>query len=246
MKRIILLVCSLFFTSTIFSADVDVSKLPNTPKTFSKAKKLLYGKVYKGHRETLYCGCSYTKHRKVNLNSCGVKPRKNAKRAKRIEAEHVFPASQFGNYRQCWREKICTKKNGKKYKGRKCCEHSDPVFKAAHNDLHNLFPSVGEVNGDRSNYKWGSVQGEIRSYGKCNFEIDRQRKIAEPPESSQGEIARTMLYMEKTYGFRLAKSKKKMYKAWSKADAPNAWEIERNKRIKAIQGNGNTFIENYR
>ncbi|MBK8327588.1 MAG: endonuclease [Moraxellaceae bacterium] len=42
--------------------------------------------------------------------------------------------------------------------GRQCCESQDPVFETAHNDLHNLFPAIGEVNGDRSNYNWGMVE----------------------------------------------------------------------------------------
>lgn len=104
----------------------------------------------------------------MDLKSCGVIPRKNTKRAKQVEAEHVFPAHQFGNFRKCWREpeKVCDKKMS----GRKCCEKADPIFESAHNDLHNLFPAVGEVNGDRSNFNCGMISGEKRSYGKCNIE----------------------------------------------------------------------------
>jgi deoxyribonuclease-1 len=28
----------------------------------------------------------------------------------------------------------------------------DPTFEAAHNDLYNLFPAKGEINGDRKDY----------------------------------------------------------------------------------------------
>ncbi len=234
-------------TSTPSTVDVDVSRLPQSPSSFSTAKRLIYKEVYKGHEKTFYCNCDFDpEKRSVDLDSCGVTPRKNIKRAQRIEAEHVFPAYQFGNFRQCWREpkQVCPPKEGKKQmNGRSCCEKTDAVFEHAHNDLHNLFPSVGEVNGDRSNYNWGMISGEKRSYGKCNIEVDSEHRRAEPPESVQGNIARTMFYMSHTYGVHLAKQDVQLYTAWNKQDPVDAWELERNQRIKKIQGNGNPFIE---
>ncbi len=228
--------------------EVDSSQLPNSPKSFGTAKRTLYNKVYAGHHEkTLYCNCDFDpKTKKVDLSSCGVTPRKNSKRAQRIEAEHVFPAYQFGNFRRCWREpkNVCPAEPGKKnVTGRKCCEEVDPVFETAHNDLHNLFPAVGEVNGDRSNYNWGMISGENRSYGKCNIEVDSSIRRAEPPETVQGNIARTMFYMSHTYGIRLSRQDIQLYSAWNKQDPVDAWELERNGRIEAIQGNRNPFID---
>ena len=227
-------------TATVAPAAGD---LPRTAGSFSTAKKWLYDKIYYDHRMTFYCGCRYDTDRQVDLTSCGVIPRKNADRAKRVEAEHVFPAHQFGNFRECWRapEKVC----GEKMSGRKCCEKSDPVFVAAHNDLHNLFPAVGEVNGDRSNYNWGMIAGERRNYGQCNIEVDSSIRRAEPPEGVMGDIARTMFYMSDTYRFNLSRQDQQLYTAWSRMDPPDAWEVERNRRIKAIQGRGNRFVEDY-
>lgn len=220
---------------------VDVNDLPKTAGSFQTAKRTLYDKIYADHRITFYCGCQYSEDRKVDLDSCGVKPRKNLERASRVEAEHVFPAYQFGNFRACWREpeKVC----GEKMSGRKCCEQSDPVFIAAHNDLFNLFPAVGEVNGDRSNYNWGMIPGEKRNYGACNIEVDTSIRRAEPPENVMGDIARTMFYMAETYRFNLSDQDRQLYAAWDKQDPPDDWERERNRRIKAIQGKGNRFIE---
>lgn len=218
--------------------------LPDTPATFDLAKKRLYSEVYQGHALTFYCGCSYNpKSRKVDWNSCGYQPRKNPERASRIEAEHVMPAHQFGNFRACWREpeKIC----GSKMSGRKCCEAKDPVFNTAHNDLNNLYPAIGEVNGDRSNFNWGEVPGEKREYGACTMEVDESIRRAEPPEYVKGEIARTMFYMEKTYGFRLSGQDRKLYAAWNRMDPPDNWEMERNRRIAKIQGQDNPFIRLY-
>ena len=53
------------------------------------------------------------------------------------------------------------------------------------------------------------------------------------------------LYMEETYGFNLSRQDQQLYTAWSRQDPPDAWEIERIRRIKAIQGKGNRFVEDY-
>ncbi|MDG4594725.1 MAG: endonuclease [Candidatus Contendobacter sp.] len=52
--------------------------------------------------------------------------------------------------------------------GRACCQAVDPLFEAAHNDLFNLVPAVGEVNGKRSDFNWGMIPGEKRKFGTCN------------------------------------------------------------------------------
>ena len=223
--------------------------LPHTPGSFEAAKKILYAQVYADHRVTFYCGCRYDASKQVDLGSCGLEALADKPRAQRIEAEHIFPAAQFGNFRPCWRDPrsfpTCLKADGSALSGRQCCQQVDPVFNAAHNDLQNLVPAVGEVNGKRSDFNWGMVAGEPRAFGACNFEVDSSIRRVEPPESVQGDIARTMFYMEDTYGFRLSNQDRQLFTAWSRMDPPDAWEIERDRRIKAIQGRGNRFIEDY-
>ena len=124
------------------------------PRTFKEAKKIAW-KLYAGHQTTFYCGCEY-KGNRVDLESCGYQPRKNANRASRIEWEHVVPAWVIGHQRQCWQ-------NG----GRKNCTTNDPVFSKAEADLHNLVPSIGEVNGDRSNFALGMLSDKPSQYGAC-------------------------------------------------------------------------------
>jgi deoxyribonuclease-1 len=221
--------------------------LPRTASTFSAAKRSLYEQVYYDHQKTFYCGCDYTKVKgnagEVDLPSCGVQPRRDPDRAKRLEAEHVFPAAQFGNYRPCWREpeKVC----GQPMSGRKCCEQADLVFIAAHNDLFNLFPAEGELNGDRRDYNWGMIPGDQSVYGACIFQIEPSIRRVEPPDAVKGDIARAMFYMSDTYGFNLSRQDQQLFNAWSRQDPPDAWEVERERRIKAIQGRGNRFIEDY-
>jgi deoxyribonuclease-1 len=89
-----------------------LSNLPHTAKSFSSAKKTLYEIIYQGHPLTFYCDCKFTKTRRVYLGTCDVKARKNNTRAKKLEAEHVFPAYHFGQFRACWRDKLCTDSKG--------------------------------------------------------------------------------------------------------------------------------------
>ncbi|WP_198947886.1 endonuclease [Magnetofaba australis] len=216
--------------------------IPHHIKSFSQAKRLL-PKVYKGHRETFYCGCGYDKHKNVRPGQCGYEPRKNAKRGGRIEWEHIVPAHAFGHTRPCWREKLCETKKGKLYKGRRCCAKIDPVFEAMESDLHNLVPAVGELNGDRSNRSFGMVAGEPRVYGACDFEIDWDTDRVEPRPEVQGDVARAYFYMNATYGLPISKKQRRLFQVWMSQDPVDDWERERNRRIEKIQGNANPFVK---
>ena len=177
----------------------------------------------------------------VYNDSCGYKPRKNKKRGETIEWEHIMPAYRFASGLQCWNEKICVDKNGKSYKGRKCCEKVDKKFRIMQADMYNLVPSVGELNGDRSNYSYGIIDGEARLYGECDFEVSGKK--AEPKEDIRGDIARTYFYMEETYNIELTNEERQLFIMWDKMDNISQWEKIRAKRIKEIQGNENKFIK---
>ncbi|WP_006786096.1 endonuclease [Thiorhodospira sibirica] len=223
-------------------------ELPRTAASFSLARQALYERVDHDRRLTLYCGCRYDRNGQVDLKSCELEELQSIERARRVEAEHVFPASQFGNFRPCWREPEsfaqCRSSTGNVLSGRECCLRTDATFVAAHNDLHNLFPAVGHINGQRSNYTWGTTRFGER-YGACEMVINSRRREATPPEAVRGAIARSMLYMRDTYGFRLSRQDEKLYTAWNRQYPPEAWEITRNQRIRVIQGMSNPYIENY-
>ena len=210
--------------------------------SFSKSKKLLL-KLYKAHPVTLYCGCSF-KGKKPNLSSCGYIPKKNKKRANRIEWEHVVPAHAFGQSFSEWRSghSKCVTKNGKKFKGRKCAGKMNKEYRRMQADMFNLYPAIGEVNGRRSNYSMAIIKGEKREFGKCDVEI--KNKKVEPKESVRGEITRTYLYMDSVYPGRgiISKKNRKLFDAWNKSDPVDEWECERAKRIEKIQGNRNEVV----
>ncbi|CED72307.1 endonuclease I precursor [Aliivibrio wodanis] len=220
---------------SIIAITFSFSALSAPPSSFSKAKKLAV-KIYLDHPTSFYCGCDITwKDKKKgipDLESCGYEVRKQEKRASRIEWEHVVPAWQFGHQRQCWQDG-----------GRKNCTKNDKNFKMMEADLHNLVPAIGEVNGDRSNFRFSQWNGSKgANYGQCAFKVDFKGRVAEPPAQSRGAIARTYMYMNKEYRFNLSKAQRQLMEAWDKQYPVSAWECERDQRIAKIQGNHNQFV----
>ena len=109
-------------------------------------------------------------------------------------------------------------------------------------DLHNLVPAVGEINGDRSNYRFGTISGKRRRYGACDFEVDFKGRVAEPRPEIRGDIARIYFYMAATYGIRLSRRQRRLFEAWGRQDPVDAGELERERRIGEIGGAGNLFV----
>lgn len=218
MKKILLLITLLF--TTIFA------------ESFSESKKLLK-EIYKDNQTTFYCGCKYDPSNKDNMidrNSCGYVPRneltkkgKENERANRIEWEHIMPAENFGRHLACW-------KDG----GRKACS-KDPIFNKMEADMHNLVPAIGELNADRSNFRYGADKPKVGMYGECKFEVDFDANRAYVRDEIKGDIARAYLYMSKTYNINLSDQERKLMEAWDKQDPIDEWEIEKNKRIENIK-----------
>ena len=244
-KLVLRLVIGLFLISAS-----PVSSFSDSSFNIKTAKKLLaeiHAQI--GHQVTLYCECPYVRVKasggNIDRDACGLRARKNEKRSDRVEWEHVLPASWIGGNRSCWQtgHANCVTSSGKKYKGRKCCTKKgiDPDFIVMYSNPHNLFPSGGEVNGDRRNYPFGTVEGELRQYGACDFEVGGNPKVAEPKKSVHGEVARAMLYMIDTYGISGRMSKSKLLE-WHQNDPPEEWEIERAKRIEEQTGFRNPYI----
>lgn len=217
---------------------------PRVPRSFEHAKRLARG-VYRDHRVTLYCQCEYDPRQRVDGEACGYVPRHPGARSRRVEWEHLVAAYEFGAQRACWRDALCRDRHGRRFGGRRCCRERDAEFRRMEADLMNLSPEIGELNADRSNFRFGEVAGEAREYGACDFEIDRARDTVEPPPAVRGDIARAYLYMHATYGqaaLPLAADDLARFEAWHRADPPSPWERVRNARIAAIQGVSNAWL----
>lgn len=62
---------------------------------------------------------------------------------------------------------------------------------------------------------------------------------------ARGQIARTYKYMAAAYGprYQMSRQQTQLMDAWDKMYPVDAWECTRARRIKALQGNGNPFVE---
>ena len=209
---------------------------------FAASKKTMTKHFYRG--KTFYCGCKYI-GKKIDWKSCGFKPYKDAKRASRLEWEHVVPAAHFGRKFKAWTEghPRCMVLSGKKYKGRRCASKVSKKFRTMEGDMHNLRPAVGEVNGNRSNYPFRLIEGEERRYGSCDFEI--KDRTAEPAEHIRGDIARTYLYMHTVYpGLKIINAKNRMlYMRWDYRDPVDDAECSRYRKIKRISRTENPVLK---
>ncbi len=244
---LIFVILLIFFLSVLTS---QAGEKPTRPvETFRKAKELARDKVYFDKRITFYCGCYFDPKGKsggmIDFADCGFEH--PAKRARRLEWEHVVPASRLAGQRACWQtgHDLCiSTRSGRSFKGRKCCEKRGVDAEARHmiNDLHNLTPSIGQVNGDRSNHPYGIVDGEPRNYGTCDFEVGGSPKVAEPNPHIRGNTARIWIYMADTWGISLTQEEIEMFRKWDAADPVGEWEKIRDGRIEEIQGNTNPFV----
>jgi deoxyribonuclease-1 len=194
--------------------------------SFSTAKKRMYA-IHTG-QPTLYCGCEW-QDKVVNLYSCELGGF-DSTRWNRTEAEHVVPAYAIGAHRPCWAE------------GRDHCLKVDEDFKKAHNDLHNLRPAVGQINGYRSNNAMGIVAGDELEWGACDFEVDLEADIAEPREERRGDIARIYFYMEWQHGITIPAWQRPILLHWHQLDPVTDTERELDKSIELKQGNSNPFV----
>ena len=201
----------------------------SAPRTFNEAKKVAW-KLYAKNPVEFYCGCRFSGN-KVDLKSCGYVPRKNPERAARIEWEHVVPAWTIGHQRQCWRKG-----------GRSHCAKTDLTFRRAEADLHNLIPSIGEVNGDRSNFGFGWLPQQPSQYGACPMVVDFKARKAMPRKAVRGMVARTYFYMAERYALRLSKQDQQLYTAWNKTYPVQKWELARNQKIACVTGQGNRYV----
>lgn len=212
--------------------------------SFNDAKRIA-ARIHQAHPFTIYCGCRY-EGKKIDLQSCGYKPRRNPLRAARLEWEHVVPAEAFGHSFAEWRDGApqCQKRKGRQlkvFKGRKCAE-TNPEFNHMEGDLYNLWPEIGELNGLRSNYSMAELPGSDVDFGGCQVKL-QDRKF-EPAPEARGIVARTYLYMDQAYPGRgiVSDKNRPLFEAWNRQYPVTDWECERARRIQAVQKNVNPIL----
>lgn len=229
MKKSLFITVALFFSIGAHAA----------PATFYEAKNDLRRHVYFDRESAgeLYCGCKY-KFKKtkgagawVDHASCGYKVRAQEHRAERTEVEHLVPAHSFGQARQCWQKG-----------GRKHCNQTDPVFNRMESNLHGLVLVVGEVNGDRSNFRPASLPALAPQYGACQSKVDFKARKFEPRDEAKGMMARAYFYMHDRYDLKMSNSMQRLLMAWDRQFPVSNWERERDRRNAGVMGHHNPFV----
>lgn len=206
------------------------------PQDFSEAKRELI-KIYKdlGELKEFYCNAPFKidgKNKLIIIKSEAFSPRlgkneKPSKRAKNIEWAHILPMSMAYSHSPCWREG-----------GRKRYQKMDKNFKKLEADMFNLVPSIGSINGDRSNYTYAQMPRglEFNQYGKCKVFVDFKNKKFYPADYSKGYIARTYLYMSKTYNIRLSDQERSLMNTWNEEFPMDERERSLRDKISKIMG----------
>lgn len=229
-----------YYVTFALSLFIAQSVYAQAPANFSKAKEIAKERIYYDQNYqsegTLYCGCDWQwvgkSGGRVDLASCGYQVRAQQNRAMRIEWEHIVPAWVFGHQRQCWQEG-----------GRSYCKKNDPVFSKIEADLHNLAPSIGEVNGDRSNFSYGQLSSQAPyQYGQCHSRVDFTSRTFEPRNEVKGQVARVYFYLHDRYNLSMSRQQQQLFMAWDNAYPPTKWEIERDNRIANVVGHHNPFV----
>jgi deoxyribonuclease-1 len=144
----------------------------------------------------------------------------------KVTLEHVYPASWIASANGCQNRKTCD---------------VDSYLKAS-SDLHNLWPALGRYKSSRGNLPFTELEGETQRFPEDQCDFERNKAGVEPRDWAKGEIARSFLYMVKTYNLPDHELTALMEK-WSTIDPVSKVEKLRNELIHVIQGTGNEFIK---
>ncbi|WDE13572.1 endonuclease [Thalassomonas haliotis] len=160
-------------------------------------------------------------NQKYHTLSCAI----SKEAGQKVAVEHVYPAHWIAQANGCENRENC----------------NTEAYKQASSDLHNLWPALSRYNNSRGKLPFIEIPGEVMRFpeDKCDFE--RRADGVEPRDYSNGEIARSFLYMIWKYNLPDHGLKPLVIKWTNKF--PNSIEEQwRNIVIKIIQGNSNPFI----
>lgn len=152
-----------------------------------------------------------------------------SRKRRKINIEHVFPMSWVAWHLRCGQ--------------RKTCRQSSEQFNRIEADLHNLWPSLKNINKARRAYRFGLIKGEKHFIRSCDIEFNDRRRIVEPRPEARGEIARSMFYMAREHDLTIRPALGKTLKRWNRDDPVSAVERRRNSAIEKLQGNRNVYID---
>lgn len=197
----------------------------------AKARAFLYSLYFNTSAQNsadIYCGIRFK-----------VEDPEGKTRASWLSAEHAYAAKWMVDYLGCGEREACRKAADTKIKKR---------FNHAEADLHNLWPALVNLNSARGDKLLAEIPGdetkEVQIGSKtfsCEFQSDPDH--IEPRKIVRGNLARSIFYMCKEYGFPVDPDMLTVLKKWNRDDPPTQAEKARNNKIEKIQGTRNPFID---
>ncbi len=228
------------------------------PKNFTKAKDM-YVRLYHTHHllsfytdselePAVYIGAKKFPYKSTLTLQLGLveSPYKGTKyvdRGRKIEWEHITPASWFvsadAEIHDAWfnGHPDCITSGGTEYKSRKCASKVSVLFNEMEADMYNLVPVIGALNAMRSSKPYGLIEGEEREFGET-LDIEINSTTIEVSEDKRGDVARVLIYMNAKYGviFPDHENTETMLKVWIEADPEDEWELQKKAILKATYG----------
>lgn len=171
---------------------------------------------------------------------------------KKLFAE-VAPAAAEGQIEAIYTGQVQPSQGAKAPEGYNC-EHlwprawmggrHDPHFSQKESDLHNLFPSIMEVNSRRGHLPFGIVKASSTSIASPSLIGTGEGKgeFIEPRAERRGDIARALVYMAARWKMRWPSPHRDLLIEWSRLDPADEREKRRDEKIFALQGNRNPLI----
>jgi deoxyribonuclease-1 len=217
---------------------------PAAAESWNQTKNAADDIIHRGDRTEFYCGCEYLSHGDsdgsgdiTSVVTCGyVAPQSHRRRAVVLEWEHVVPASLMpARQFPCWAGPGGSRQN---------CERNDIRAQAMIFELHNLVPSLGQVNALRGDDRYADLPDDTSDFGACP--IEDSRGLFEPPDCKKGDVARIWLYMSLQHGVDVSEAERNMFLQWTHDDPVSRWEKRREARVAALTGIANPFVHGTR
>jgi len=264
MQKHFLLACLIFLSTTAqawwFNNDTSVIGNRHS-QSFYAVKREMLEHIYYDHMRTLYCDAEFDVHKniirphgfilpdlsRVNFKIYDITYDELKQKASRMEWEHIVPAENLGRNFTEWAKghPNCHNGKNKNFKGRKCALQESEEYRYIYTDMYNLYPSIGAVNYLRANFnftQFNSSEKIKNIFGSCQMKIAHNK--AEPRDEIKGLIARTYLYMQKTYPrYHIGEPAYGIIKAWNNKYPVSRWECLRAYRIARLQGNDNMVVK---
>ncbi|HPY80169.1 MAG TPA: endonuclease, partial [Bacilli bacterium] len=126
--------------------------------------------------------------------------------------------------------------------------YTQTAFPNSDEDNHNIFACEGQINGYRSNLKFGEVAHNSTNQVTVFGHITDNYKTAslwEPCDEAKGEVARAVLYTSLYYNYTISSifSSEAVCLKWHAQFPVTEREIFRNNKVYTLQGNRNPFVD---